>query len=631
MLTYSRKPRPSLSSSASTESAARNSAGTAGRDLRHGPLPAAAHAVAVGEEGPGRAEAAAPPDFSGIPSTAARLQRKAMVSTPGDPLEREADAMAERVTRDAFAGPALISPQGGSPLTQRSAADPGAAAADGDGAVRAAASGGVPLAQELRSYFEPRFGHDFGQVRIHADNSAAQAARAVQARAYTVGSDVVFGAGQYAPATTQGRRLLAHELTHVVQQGGGASQAAATVQRDKDPAAAAPAAASAIPTQPGQLTLSGFVTGSATLTPAHLAQLNQLKAQLQAKPLSAADTLLLVGHTDAVGTLERNQLLGQRRADSVQAWVRQNISTSAQLKTASLGETAPAKKADDPERVGVAENRRVEIYLQAAAPATPAALPTPASPAPRPGTLPGPRVGPLADPPGPAGGGKLPPAPNTGRINELTDLIPTIADKVKKDQFVRELRDLLVRIEPVIPKAEAKKAIDGAIGDLVDKGIKAGIMKVLQAITGRAPSAMPPDEANTHTGPALTPKDLHQQTFSVPIPFDSPPKLHRYSFEFRGLKSPYQPGSFIDFTLYTPDDFDLGKPGAKRVVLMAYDDKKQETTGEYIHQATIESKGPVSMHIQAPDTPGTYVLGIVLGAEYQASSTSRVITVEAKK
>lgn len=80
-------------------------------------------------------------------------------------------------------------------------------------------SPGQPLDGETRAFFEPRFGHDFSQVRVHADRSAAEAAAAVNALAYTVGRDVAFGAGQYAPQTTAGRKLLAHELTHVVQQG----------------------------------------------------------------------------------------------------------------------------------------------------------------------------------------------------------------------------------------------------------------------------------------------------------------------------------------------------------------------------------------------------------------------------
>jgi len=74
------------------------------------------------------------------------------------------------------------------------------------------------LSAQLRSYFEPRFGYDFGRVRIHADGLAAEGARAVRARAYALGPDLVFGSGQYAPGTEQGKRLLAHELAHVVQQ-----------------------------------------------------------------------------------------------------------------------------------------------------------------------------------------------------------------------------------------------------------------------------------------------------------------------------------------------------------------------------------------------------------------------------
>ncbi len=79
---------------------------------------------------------------------------------------------------------------------------------------------GQPLDAGTRAFMEPRFGSDFSQVRIHTDAQAAESARAVNAQAYTVGSDVVFGAGQYAPEASEGKRLMAHELTHVVQQQG---------------------------------------------------------------------------------------------------------------------------------------------------------------------------------------------------------------------------------------------------------------------------------------------------------------------------------------------------------------------------------------------------------------------------
>lgn len=79
-------------------------------------------------------------------------------------------------------------------------------------------SPGRPLDAETRAFFEPRFRQDFSSVRVHTDTHAAQSAQAVKALAYTVGSDVVFGAGRYLPHTAPGRRLLAHELSHVIQQ-----------------------------------------------------------------------------------------------------------------------------------------------------------------------------------------------------------------------------------------------------------------------------------------------------------------------------------------------------------------------------------------------------------------------------
>jgi hypothetical protein len=78
-----------------------------------------------------------------------------------------------------------------------------------------------PLDPATRTFMELHFGHDFSQVRVHTDAQAGESARAVNALAYTVGHDVVFGAGQYAPGTDAGGQLLAHELTHVVQQAGG--------------------------------------------------------------------------------------------------------------------------------------------------------------------------------------------------------------------------------------------------------------------------------------------------------------------------------------------------------------------------------------------------------------------------
>jgi hypothetical protein len=172
-------------------------------------------------------------DFTHIPVTA-RIQRKPIISAPADPLEREADEVANQVT-------GMIEPAPGNPASvaiqrqgathedlkekrNRTAAAPSAnsgAELNTGIALRAAAGNGLPLSVSERSYFEPRFGYDFSQVRLHTGVEAAEATRAIQARAYTIGHNIVFSPREYAPTTTEGMRLLAHELTHVVQQGKG--------------------------------------------------------------------------------------------------------------------------------------------------------------------------------------------------------------------------------------------------------------------------------------------------------------------------------------------------------------------------------------------------------------------------
>jgi hypothetical protein len=94
-------------------------------------------------------------------------------------------------------------------------------------------SPGQPIDLAARAFMEPRFGHDFSQVRVHTDAMAAESARAVKAQAYSVGHRLVFDTGQYTPGTLAGKKLLAHELTHVVQQEGKPR----TVKRKKKPTA----------------------------------------------------------------------------------------------------------------------------------------------------------------------------------------------------------------------------------------------------------------------------------------------------------------------------------------------------------------------------------------------------------
>lgn len=114
--------------------------------------------------------------------------------------------------------------------------------------------GGEPLPKPTREFFEGRFGRDFGDVRVHTGGQAASSARSLGARAYTVGSDVVFGSGEYAEGTLGGRRLLAHELTHVVQQ---SEQRPPHIQR-VDGETSTPAPASSGPASSGMPPASGL-------------------------------------------------------------------------------------------------------------------------------------------------------------------------------------------------------------------------------------------------------------------------------------------------------------------------------------------------------------------------------------
>lgn len=176
---------------------------------------------------------------SGVP------QAKLAVSRPGDMYEREADRVAEQVVR--MPDPTLrpLATAGPDHLVQRKA-ETATSQAVPDSFTQSLGPG-RPLDAATRVFFEPRFGQDFSHVRVHTDARAAESARSVNALAYTVGRDVVFGEGHYAPGTSVGRRLLAHELTHVVQQQGrlGAIQrqpAAAPAKASPEPPAGAAAA-----------------------------------------------------------------------------------------------------------------------------------------------------------------------------------------------------------------------------------------------------------------------------------------------------------------------------------------------------------------------------------------------------
>ncbi len=169
------------------------------------------------------------------------LQRKLAIGAVNDPLEAEADAMADRVMQGSARMVAVPGRATSSILHRKCACGdsgkPCAKCEEEKNKLQRKAAGvvtpteappivhdvlsspGQPLDAATRSFMEPRFGYDLSEVHVHTGDQAARSARAMNALAYTVGRDVVFGANRYVPGTQEGRKLLAHELTHVVQQG----------------------------------------------------------------------------------------------------------------------------------------------------------------------------------------------------------------------------------------------------------------------------------------------------------------------------------------------------------------------------------------------------------------------------
>jgi hypothetical protein len=144
------------------------------------------------------------------------LQTKLKINEPGDIYEQEADRIADQV----MATPAHPAVSDAPPRIQRFAGQSNGQMDAAPASVnQALASPGRPLEPALRQDMEERFGHNFSRVRVHSGTAAEQSARDVNAHAYTVGHDMVFGAGRFAPGTQAGRRLIAHELAHVMQQG----------------------------------------------------------------------------------------------------------------------------------------------------------------------------------------------------------------------------------------------------------------------------------------------------------------------------------------------------------------------------------------------------------------------------
>ena len=178
----------------------------------------------------------APPDRAAA-APLGTIQAKLAIGRVDDPLEHEADRVADQVMRmpDAEIAPAAhlqisrscaaCKAEEGEELQKKDAATTEAVRGEDPASVHEVLrSPGQPLGPTTRAYFEPRFGCDLRGVRIYTGARAAFSAREVNANAYTVGHSIVFGPGKFAPETFEGKKLLAHELAHVIQQGDKAPQ-----------------------------------------------------------------------------------------------------------------------------------------------------------------------------------------------------------------------------------------------------------------------------------------------------------------------------------------------------------------------------------------------------------------------
>ncbi len=324
------------------------------------------------------------------------IQTKFTVNRPGDRFEQEADRVADAVMRmpesqiadrTAVAAPARPAPiqrvckeceeESARPAIQRmcdacsqeSKRPPKLQAKETPGGtpevtpeiaarIQSLQGGGQALPTSVRRFFEPRFGQDFSPVRVHTDVAST---RGLQARAYTVGSNIVFGAGQYSPQTSEGKRLLAHELTHVVQQGGASPQPSNkgrdVIQRAGDPAAIPPAFPCPTDLTAGRPVGTDllFPSDGSIITAAHTAQLTTFRTAWLAA--GGTDDILIHGYSSTDGAQAHNWTLSCNRAQAVQAELVRLGIPAVRINVVAHGESTDFGPSAAPNRHAVVTSR----------------------------------------------------------------------------------------------------------------------------------------------------------------------------------------------------------------------------------------------------------------------------------
>lgn len=415
-------------------------------------------------------------------------------------------------------------------LTRERAARPSTGEAIANAGSR---TSGAPLDTKVRASLEPLLGSDFSNVRVHTDANAAASAQALGATAYTAGNAIAFAPGRYQPNSTEGRKLLTHELAHVAQPGASGatvfSQPGDASERDADHVAdtvaaggsAGPsvAASGMIQRQPlpgmdtlpplhgsdglldnappflaaavGSTTLDGFDTGKSELKPDHQTQLAStaynITVLLKQYPLS---TIRIIGYADTVGGDEKNLALGETRAAVVkQALVDLGIGEGL-MQVSSQGEGAPQAVATKNNTPNV-KNRRVEVRFEPKKMNLPSMLPELKWPDPSKQKLPDFSKDPgWVTPPDPFGikGSPLPP-PRPGPLRPDSQQLPPDFWKpippLPKGAKPKSVIDIIGEkvIDPVIDKVLGRlsKDLRDKIKDAARSGVAAGVSKSARA------------------------------------------------------------------------------------------------------------------------------------------------------
>ena len=239
--------------------------------------------------------------------------------------------------------------------------------------ITALQGGGQPLPQSERAFFEPRFGADFSQVRIHADSRAAEMAQSVNARAFTYGHHIVFGSHQYIPGGQNGERLLAHELVHVMQQQGSLPRIQRTpeIEWERRNREGGVTSLSHL-----HLILWNFGVNSSELKDAHQRALTQFAG----RPwhLHASSEVEIQGHTSESGSERLNAQLSEDRAMCVFDYLVDHGVDENRLWTIGYGEDIPWRTDGTP--AAMARNRRVELIRNEPSPSPLIPPPTPPTP-----------------------------------------------------------------------------------------------------------------------------------------------------------------------------------------------------------------------------------------------------------